>query len=183
MDGEPIYYRGYREVLNGKKTIEEIIGASTLQSVLASYFFTLLVRFIDETKYWFFSNETGVHIDHRNNLAHDVAVYEKTVLTPDKINKKYADVPALVAIEIDIQADLSNDRDWQYVTRKTRKLLDFGTQKVIWVFTDSQQVMMAERGADAWLTMDWNRDIDLLDGQRFNVGAYLDREGIRIEEA
>jgi Uma2 family endonuclease len=183
MDGEPIYYRGYREVLNGKKTIEEIMGASTLQSVLASYFFTLLVRFIDETKYWFFSNETGVHIDHRNNLAHGVAVYEKTVLTPDKINKKYADVPALVAIEIDIQADLSNDRDWQYVTRKTRKLLDFGTQKVIWVFTDSQQVMVAERGADAWLTMDWNRDIDLLDGQRFNVGAYLDREGIRIEEA
>ena len=89
-------------------------------------------------------------------------------------------MPALVAVEIDIQADLSKDRDWQYVTRKTRKLLDFGTQKVIWVFTDSQQVMVAERGADAWLTMDWNRNIELLDGQFFNVGAYLEQEGIRV---
>lgn len=183
MDGEPIYYRGYREVLNGKKTIEEIMGASSLQWVIVIYIHLIMVRFLDETRYWFAVGEAGVHIDHRNNLAHDVAVYEKTVLTPDKINKKYADVPARVAVEIDIQADLSKDRDGQYVTRKTRKLLDFGTQKVVWVFTDSQQVMVAERGADAWLTMDWDRDIELLDGRFFNVGNYLAREGIRLDES
>ena len=61
---------------------------------------------------------------------------------------------------------------------KTRKLLDFGTDKVIWIFTDSRQVMVAERTADAWLTMDGHRDLELLDNQLFNIGAYLLEEGI-----
>ncbi len=182
MDGEPIYYKGYRAVLSGKKTIGEIMGASSLQWIIVSYVHRIMVRFLDETRYWFAVGEAGVHIDHRNNLSHDVAIYDREVLTPAKINKKYADVPALVAVEIDIQADLSKDRDWQYVTRKTRKLLNFGTRKVIWIFTDSRQVLVAERGAEAWLTMDWDRDIDLLDGQRFNIGGYLASEGIQVEE-
>ncbi len=178
MDGRPIYYQGYREVLAGRKTTEEIMGSSTLQWVLASYFMRIMLRSLDETRYWFASNEAGVHLQHRSNLSHDVAIYDRTVLTADKINKQYADVPAVVAIEIDVKADLSNVNDRNYVNLKTRKLLDFGTGKVIWIFTDSQQVMVAERGADAWLTMDWHRDLDLLDGQTFNIGAYLASEGI-----
>jgi Uma2 family endonuclease len=182
MDGEPIYYAGYREVLSGKKTIEDIMGRSTLQWVLVSYFMRVLVRSLDERTFWFASGEAGVHIDHRSNLSHDVAVYEKAVLTPDKINTKYADVPAKLAIEIDVKADLSNSRDQNYVHRKTRKLLDFGTEKVIWLFTETRQVMVAERGADAWLTMDWHRDLTLLDGVRFNIGQYLEDEGIRLDD-
>ena len=178
MDGRPIYYKGYREVLAGRKTTEEIMGSSTLQWVLASYFMQIMFRTLDTKKYWFASNEAGVHLNHRNNLSHDVAIYDRTVLTVDKINKKYANVPARVAVEIDVKADLSNEADRNYVNRKTQKLLDFGTEKVIWVFSDSQQIMVAERTADAWLTMDWSREIELLDGQFFNIGAYLAQEGI-----
>ena len=138
----------------------------------------IMFRTLDVKKYWFASNEAGVHLDHRNNLSHDVAIYDRTVLTVNKINKKYANVPARVAVEIDVKADLSNEADRNYVNRKTQKLLDFGTDKVIWVFSDSQQIMVAERNADAWLTMDWNREIELLDGQVFNIGAYLAQEGI-----
>jgi Uma2 family endonuclease len=183
MDGRPIYYKGYREVMAGRKTTEEIMGSSTLQWVLASYFMRIMYQTLDETKYWFASNEAGVHLNHRNNLSHDVAVYDRTVLTADKINKKYATVPARVAIEIDVKADLSNEADRNYVNLKTRKLLDFGTDKVIWVFSDSQQIMVAERNADAWLTMDWTRDVELLDGQTFNIGAYLAQEGIDPNQA
>lgn len=154
------------------------MGSSTLQWVLVSYFMKIMYRLLDEKRYWFASNEAGVHLDHRSNLSHDVAIYDRMVLTPDKINKKYASVPAVVAIEIDVKADLSNVEDRNYVNLKTRKLLDFGTDKVIWIFTDSQQVMVAERTADAWLTMDWHRDLELLDNQLFNIGAYLLQEGI-----
>lgn len=178
IDGRPIYYQGYREVLAGRKTATEIIGSSTLQWVLVSYFMKVMIRSLDDRRYWFASNEAGVHLDHRSNLSHDVAIYDRAVLTPDKINKKYATVPALVAVEIDVKADLSRVEDRNYVNLKTQKLLDFGTGKVIWVFTDSQQVLVAERGADAWLTMNWGRDLDLLDGQTFNIGAYLTQEGI-----
>lgn len=154
-----------------------------MQWILCSYFMKIVIRQLDERLYWFASNEAEVHIDHRNNrnacrLTHDVAVYEKSVLTPDKINTKYVDVPAKVAVEIDVRADLSNVEDRNYVNRKTKKLLDFGTDRIIWIFTDSQQVLVAERNADAWLTMDrpalrWNREIKLLDGQFFNVATYL----------
>lgn len=181
MDGQPLYYRGYKEVLAGKKTAEEIMGSSTLQWVLCSFFMKIMYRGLDEKKYWFASNEAGVHINHRNNLAHDVAIYEKTVLTPDKINTKYTDVPAKIAVEIDVKADLSRVTDFNYLNRKTRKLLDFGSEKVIWVFTSTQQVMVAERNADAWLTMDWHRDLELIDGQFFNIGQYLADEGITID--
>ena len=88
MDGRPIYYKGYREVLAGRKTTEEIMGSSTLQWVLASYFMQIMFRTLDVKKYWFASNEAGVHLDHRNNLSHDVAIYDRTVLTVNKINKK-----------------------------------------------------------------------------------------------
>ena len=178
LDGRPLYYQGYRDVLAGRKTTEEIMGSSTLQWVLVSYFMELMILTLDRKKYRFASNEAGVHLNHRSNLSHDAAVYDRTVLTPDKINKKYADVPALVAIEIDVKADLSNVEDRNYVNLKTRKLLEFGTGKVIWIFSDSQQVMIADRNADAWLTMDWHRDLELLDGQTFNIGAYLAQEGI-----
>ncbi len=154
LDGRPLYYRGYEDVLAGKKSPEEIIGLSSLQWVLASYFMAIMIRQLDAKKYWFASNEAGVHIDHRNNLSHDVAIYDKQVLTPNKINTKYVDVPAKVAIEIDVKANTSKVADFNYVNRKTKKLLDFGSDKVIWIFTRSQQVMVAERDADAWLTMD-----------------------------
>ncbi len=45
-DGQPIYYRGYQEVLMGKKTAEEIMGDSTLQAWIKSklYLFQLLIK-------------------------------------------------------------------------------------------------------------------------------------------
>lgn len=181
MDGEPIYYKGYRDVLAGKKTAEEIMGSSTLQWIICSYFMQVMYRQLNSKLYWFASSEAGIHINHRNNLAHDVAIYERAVLTPDKINTRYADVPAKIGIEVDVKADISKETDANYVNRKTRKLLEFGSEKIIWVFTSTQQVMVAERNADAWLTMDWHRDLELTDGQFFNIGQYLADEGITVE--
>ena len=34
MDGKPIYRKGYREVLSGKKTIEEIMGLAPYSLLL-----------------------------------------------------------------------------------------------------------------------------------------------------
>ena len=39
LDGKPFYYKGYREVLSKKKTLEEIMGCSTLQAELVSYYY------------------------------------------------------------------------------------------------------------------------------------------------
>ncbi|MCU0352925.1 MAG: Uma2 family endonuclease [Cytophagales bacterium] len=179
MDGEPLYYRGYKEVLSGKKTLEEIMGSSTLQSVLIQYLNRILFKQLDEKLYWIFSSESGVHINHRNNLSHDVAVYEKKVLSPDKISANYADVPCKIGFEIDIKADLSNPKHYDYVNGKTQKLLDFGVEKVIWIFTETQKVMIAPKEQD-WLVVDWNKDVEVTDGIVFNIEKYLKKEGITV---
>ena len=60
---------------------------------------------------------------------------------------------------------------------KTQQLLDFGTQKVIWIFTNSQKVLVAKPN-QPWLTLSWAEDIELMPGTTFNIAAYLAREGI-----
>lgn len=87
MDGRPIYRKGYRDVVVGKKTLEDIIGASTLQSVIASHLMKIIWTFLDLDTYFVLTGESGLYIDHRNNLANDVAIYDQTVLTPAKISK------------------------------------------------------------------------------------------------
>lgn len=44
MDGKPIYYRGYKEVLSGKKSIEDIMASSTLQAFIITYLLKVLLR-------------------------------------------------------------------------------------------------------------------------------------------
>jgi len=138
MDGRPVYYKGYKQVLMGHANLESIIGASALQSFLVENILSLFFQGLDRNVYRIFSNETGVHINHKNNLSHDIAIYEKKMLTPDKISKKYVDLPCKLAIEIDIKADLSNPQDQAYVLRKTQKILDFGTERLIWIFSEIQ---------------------------------------------
>ena len=59
MDGKPIHYKGYREVLAGTKKFSEIIGSSTLQSVIIAYLQRLLFRELSEDQYTILSSETG----------------------------------------------------------------------------------------------------------------------------
>ena len=42
MDGQPLYRKGYKAVLNKSKTLEDIMGSSTLQSEIHMYINALL---------------------------------------------------------------------------------------------------------------------------------------------
>lgn len=179
MDGKPIYRKGYRDVLSGKKALEEIMGASTLQSVIVAYLVIQIGKFIDDDAYFVLTGESGVHIDHRNNLANDIAIYDQMVLTPAKISKKYADVPPRIAIEIDIEADTSEMTENGYIYKKTRKLFDFGVQKLIWVLTDPQVVLIAS--PEYIETVNWDKSVEIMDGHTFNIGVYLAKKGIIIQ--
>lgn len=179
MDGKPIYYKGYREVLSGKKSIGEVMGASSLQAILVYYLTTMISRFIDEDQYNVLVNEPGVHLDRRNNLSNDIAIFDQAVLPASKISKKYVDVPPKIAIEVDIDADVEDLTETGYVYKKTRKLLEFGVETIFWILTDAQAVMIATK--DRIETVDWNRDILLMDNQYFNIGAYLKKKGISVE--
>ena len=172
IDGQPIHYKGYREVMSGKKTFEEIMGSSTLQAHIVTYLIMLLGRNLDEEKYHVLASEAGMHLNNRNNLAGDVLVFENSVLPYEALDVHYAQVPPKVAIEVDISADPHDMAADAYIFKKTQKLLDFGVEKVIWITTEARKVTVATTDAD-WHTSDWHKDIEILEGITFNIGAQL----------
>ncbi len=180
LDGKPLYYKGYKEVLNNNKTLEDIMGSSSLQAEIISCILRFLYKNVDETKYRVYTNEIGSHISHKNNISHDIAIFDKTILTPDKINERYTEVPAKVIIEVDVRIEAEQFPEWEYVTKKNETVFAFGTEKAIWVLSKAQKVIVAQPGQD-WLIIDWNKDIELFDGHFFNIGTYLQSEGIQLQ--
>ena len=65
MDGKPIYYKGYREVLRQEKTLEEVMGSSTLQGLILEFILRILFRQLDENQYHILTNETVLHLDKK----------------------------------------------------------------------------------------------------------------------
>ncbi len=185
IDGIPFYYAGFREVLNKTKTLEDIMPDSGLQWVLKDGIADIIKAQIDKQLYKVLPGEGGSHIDHRNNLSLDIAIFDKATLTPDKITNKYIDVAPKVVIEIDVNVELpdrSSNLFEEFIMRKVRRLFVFGTEKIVWIFTKSKTVIVATPDVP-WQIMDWDRDIELFDGIRFNIAGYLKEEGINPETA
>ncbi len=176
INGQPLYRRGYREVLSQTKKIEDIMGSSSLQAFLITYLTIWIGRQIDDAKYTILTNEAGLHIDKNNNLAGDMLIFENEVLTIEKINNHYASVPPKIAIEVDTDIALEELKEHSYMTLKTKKLLEFGAEKVIWFMTESKNVMIATPHGN-WEIQDWDKDVSIMDGIVCNVGKYLKERG------
>lgn len=176
MDGKPIYYKGYREVLKNEKTIEEVMGASSLQGIMVEYILRILFRRLDEKQYHILTNEQGLHLNRKNNLSADIAIYEKTKFSVAQADKHYATIPPKIQIEVDINADTDGGFVETYINKKTDKLFEFGVEKVIWVLSESKKVVVATPNAN-WEIIDWHKEIEVIDGISFCIGKYLKDEG------
>ncbi len=179
IDGRNFYYPGFRKVIAGEKKLNDIMGSSTLQSFIIDFISYFIHTNLSRKLYISLSSEIGIHIDKRSNLAGDLAIFERSNFPVSKINTSYADVPPKVVIEVDTNIDYSEAGSSDYVHLKTQKLLNFGVERVIWIFSSSRKIMVAEPGRD-WLTKDWDQDIELLDGKFFNIGKYLADEGVEL---
>lgn len=180
--GGKIYYRkGYKDVLKGIKTPEEIMGSSGLQSILVAYLVGLFFSKLNRKKYFLLTNEAGLHLAKRENMAGDVAIYDKAVLTPEKVSTKYADVPPKVVIEVDIEVDLKKETEFDYVFRKSARLIEFGTEKIVWIFSKIQKVFVFTPNQEP-VILSWDKDIEVLDGITFNIAQFLAEEGIPLSE-
>ena len=178
LDGQPIYYKGYRSVMYGHKNLEEIMGASSLQGLVILYIQRLLNKNLDEMMYLPMTGEIGLHLSNRNNLSGDIMLYHIGQI--EKFTKRYFDVPPLLQVEVDVEIDTESISQNLYVTRKTQRLLEFGVKKVIWVFTATQSVWVAEPEQD-WRIINWNKDIELFEGISMNLGAYLAKMNVELE--
>ncbi len=179
IDGRPFYFKGYEEVLNGEKTPEDIMGSSSLQAFIISFLLKTLYKNLDETQFILFTNEAGLHLDKRNNLAGDILIYDRKDVSIDAINENYFAIPPKIVIEVDIAVDPASLTAEGYVHTKTRKLLDFGVEKVIWVMTPGKTVIVATPSED-WLIKDWNKEVEILVGIQVNLGEFLKKEGSKF---
>ncbi|MCB0519490.1 MAG: Uma2 family endonuclease [Lewinellaceae bacterium] len=178
--GIPFYYKDYKAVINKTKTKEEVMGCSSLQSIIIQYLLFNVCAKLDLKKYWILTNEPGNHLGKNNNLSYDIAVVEKSVLTPKKVSRKYMNVPPKLIVEVDVKVEL-NETDFSsvidYMFFKTGEVFKHGVQKLIWILSRTGKIVMAENGKP-WQIYDWSENLEFMDGIEFNVFIFLEEEGI-----
>jgi hypothetical protein len=180
INGIPFYYRGYKDVLNKKKSLNDIMADSGLQTLLKKFFYDLLLRQLNPDLFEVFMGEVGAHLEHKSNMGLDVAVYETAQLAGEKFDFKYLEVVPKFVIEVDMKVSLDDtglDTFAQFLDFKTQKLFDAGVERLIWVLSSSKKVVIATPGND-WLIIDWNKEIELFQGIKANIGQFLKIRGI-----
>lgn len=168
-DGNPIYYNGYEEVLDGKKNAEAIMADGNLQALLKALIITTLNNLLSKT-YIATVGEQGLTLAKKSWRAADVSIFKRENFL---FTTEYPKLPPEIVIEIDTKAHIDLEKtDVNYYNRKTQQLLDFGVQKVIWIFTGEQKVMVAENTKD-WITSNWDKTIDIMEGITLNIEQML----------
>ena len=180
LNGIPIHYKGYKAVLRKEKTLDDIMGASGLQSFIVSYIYKLLVRQLSDDTYHILTGETGLHLELNDNLSGDIVLFEYDQLSVENIDTHYLNIPPKIDIEIDVNIDTSDFTEQTYIYQKTDRLLSWGVEKVIWVLSESKKVIVAKQGKD-WLLIDWSKDVEVIDGVKFNVSQYLEKLGVSLK--
>ena len=174
LDGIVVPYRGYQKVLAKKLNVEDIMGSSGLQSLVISIILEYLMT--NFKNYRFMSSEVGLHLNHKNNLAADIAMFPKSALLQLR-ESNYVEIPPRAVIEIDTKADQSVFVvESEYFNRKTQKLLDFGVELVVWFFTADQKILIARQN-QPWLVTHFDYDFDFL-GTPMNLKKVLSEEGL-----
>jgi Uma2 family endonuclease len=182
VEGLKFYYPGFRQVLNKTKTIEDIMPDSLFQSSLKNEIGDFLKAHLDKKQFRVLSGETGLHAGHGSNFGLEVVVYDKAVLTPEKINANYANLPAELVIEIDLNVELEDRRAdlfYKFVVPKTKRLLSFGTKKVVWYFSAVQKILVAEPGKK-WEFQDWSEPVELFPGLLLDILKLMEEADIPL---
>lgn len=175
LRGEPLYYEGYRDVMSGLKKPEEIMGCSSLQSILLSILDFYIQSRINRKKYWLGGNEAGLHLGHKNNLSTDLGIFLKEKVT---LTTNYFEVAPEVSIEVDVKIDVNTlGEKLEYIFEKSEEMMLFGTQKVIWILTKPKKIFIIEKD-ETTKVFDWNNEIEIIDGIVLNLKSLLEEEGV-----
>jgi hypothetical protein len=178
IDGKKYYRRGYKEVLAGTKSVDDIMGTSVFQAFIVSFIGTYLNSLLP--KNWYaLTGESGVNLSKKNNLSADIAIVDITLIA-DIFSTKYLAIAPEVVFEIDVKIDLEKERDYDYIQRKTKKLLEFGVGKVFWILTAQQQVIVAEKSNPTWKIINWQTKMEVFENISFSVEQILAEKGFQI---
>lgn len=172
-NGKPIHYKGYKDVLKGKKHFEEIMGSSYIQSLIISRLIILLGSKISP-KFEILTSELGLKFGQNSRRAADIAIIEKSQTKKIEDVNKYLEIPPKYVIEVDIKASNDDIEDsTSYYHNKTDELLEFGVECVIWIFTKTEKIMIAKKGKKDWATTSWKDSFNVIEGIEVNLGNLI----------
>ena len=176
INGLALPYKSFEDVLSGKKKVEAIMGSSSLQSILVYFLVFFIANKINRKKYLIATNESGLNLGAGNNISNDIAIFEKENVV---LTDKYFSKPPKVVIEVDVKIDLAGTQwttEWDYIIEKSQKMLDFGTEKVIWITTKSKKIFVISP-SEKWYLVDFSEDVHLMDDCTLNLTQlFLDEE-------
>ncbi len=176
LNGRIMYRKGYKNVLNQTKTIEEIMGCSSLQAAIVSVLLSYLYRNIEDEGYEIMTNEAGLHIALGNNLSSDIILYDSSDFLKYRLDEHYFNVAPKLVIEVDIKVELEDMSSVEYWTKKTQTLFGFGVEKVIWVFSEDKKIILAEPNKD-WIVRDWTKDFEFMPNHIINIQKMIEKKG------
>lgn len=183
FDGHPIYRKGYKDFMLGIKKIEEInMGTSALQwfitNMIHKYLWSIL-----PPNYMVGSGELGLHLTKNANFAADIAIYREGLFKVGFHSTKYTDTPPSIVIEVDIKIDESDyfQNEEEYFHKKTEQLLRWGVERVIWVFSSSRRILVADN-LQKWEFISWDLPITVIDDHQINVWDLMLSNGFIVEE-
>ena len=167
-DGVPILYKGTHEYALQNYNLNQLeMGSSIFQSLIIEFILGQLYDTVNRKIYAIVTNEPGLHLGYRNNLSNDIAIIERNKII-NKRSIKYATVPPKIAIEVDVRADYEQEFESfnDYINQKTKKLLDFGVEKVIWILSSELQEIRVSTSTQTSIHS-WADTIKILDGVTF----------------
>lgn len=173
INGKPIAYRDYKKVILGEKSLEEIMGSSLLQSWLVAEILHFIRVRLNTKKYLIVTNEAGLKSKENSYRSGDIAIFSKEMIQEQLFSNGYAKNPPRIVIEVDTKANLEDyENPLDYFYEKTEELLNWGVEKVIWIFTTSRKVMFSEKNKP-WITFSWNQDIEVIDSIVINLESLV----------
>lgn len=181
--GGRIYYRkGYRKVLLGLKTEDEIVGRSFFQSLIIQAFVFYLKSILPKKKFWVPTNDAGLHLYRSKNFANDIAIVEKSKLV-DPVSDKYNTVPPKFIIEVDVKIDAKAENEEEggteadYILQKSQELLTFGVEGIVWILTKSRQILVIRTHKNVEVYA-WSESVPLFEDYTFCLQQILEDEEI-----
>lgn len=179
--GQPIYYRGYREAIANNNPPEHVMGSGRKQAYLIDLLLGFLKSILDRKQFATAVSEPGVKFGNKDFVSNDIIIYnaaDKNRMFTDE----YFDFPPRVVIEVDTKAELK-DLDWgnEYYMHKTERLLEFGVERVIWIFSGMRKIFSAEKGKP-WITVDWENAVEVLPGCTLELRRLIEADGVDVDE-
>jgi hypothetical protein len=92
LNGKPIYFKGYKDVLNKTKTLDDIMATGRLQTLVLSSIYDELLPQAKKNGLKIVFNEVGIHVSLNQNFSCDLVAFDKTTLAATE-NTYFFNVP------------------------------------------------------------------------------------------